>query len=197
MSDVEELTTLLRGAGEYEERKLIRAAIRRVRAQEIEAAALAGRLCSGRSDSGSREDSKGQAGHRLERCEVPEPEEQKQQAEVPEPTTEVTSRDVTTVTLLLQVPPGSTSSSPASPDNSPTTASPEPPLEPAEAQCPPTETLSSPKPPPSPPRAASPEPQETQAPHSTEGQEVNQVSLDDEEGCQAGELLGLGVRPYP
>lgn len=175
MSDVEELTTLLRGAGEYEERKLIRAAIRRVRAQEIEAAALAGRLCSGRSNSGSREDSKGRAGHRLERCEVPEPEEQKQQAEVPEPTTEVTSRDVTTVTLLLQVPPGSTSSSPASPDNSPTTASPEPPLEPAEAQCPPTETLSSPKPPPSPPRATSPEPQETQAPHSTEGQEVNQL----------------------
>lgn len=38
MNDVEELTTLLRGAAEYEERKLIRAAIRRVRAQEIEGA---------------------------------------------------------------------------------------------------------------------------------------------------------------
>ncbi|PNJ49204.1 SMTN isoform 11, partial [Pongo abelii] len=38
MNDVEELTALLRSAGEYEERKLIRAAIRRVRAQEIEAA---------------------------------------------------------------------------------------------------------------------------------------------------------------
>lgn len=174
MSDVEELTALLRGAGEYEERKLIRAAIRRVRAQEIEAATLAGRLCSGRSNSGSREDSKGQAAHRLEQNEVPEPEEQEQQGEVPEPAPEVTTQDVTTVTLLLQVPPGSTSSSPASPDNSPTTASPEPPLEPAEAQCPATEALSSPKPPPSPPRATSPEHQETPAPHSTEGQ-VNKL----------------------
>ncbi|KAM7051440.1 smoothelin isoform 8-T8 [Molossus nigricans] len=174
MSDVEELTALLRGAGEYEERKLIRAAIRRVRAQEIEAATLAGRLCSGRSNSGSREDSKGQAAHRLEQREVTEPEEQEQQAEVSEPTPEVTSQDVTTVTLLLQVPPGSTSSSPASPDNSPTTASPEPPLEPAEAQCPATEALSSPKPSLSPPRATSPEHQETPAPHSAEGQ-VNKL----------------------
>ncbi|XP_045056467.2 smoothelin isoform X8 [Desmodus rotundus] len=177
MSDVEELTSLLRGASEYEERKLIRAAIRRVRAQEIEAATLAGRLCSGRPNSGSREDSKGRAAHRLERCKVPEPEKQELEAEVPEPTPtpEVTSRDVTTVTLLLQVPPGSISSSPASPDNSPTSASPEPPLEPAEAQCPASEALSSPKPPPSPPRAASPEPQETPAPHSTERQEVNEL----------------------
>ncbi|EPQ09932.1 Smoothelin [Myotis brandtii] len=103
MNDVEELTALLRGAGEYEERKLIRAAIRRVRAQEIEAATLAGRLCGGRSNSGSREDSKGQAAQRLERCEAPEPEEREQQAEVPEPPPEVTSRDVTTVTLLLQL----------------------------------------------------------------------------------------------
>lgn len=130
---------------------------------------------------------------------VPEPEKQELEAEVPEPTPtpEVTSRDVTTVTLLLQVPPGSISSSPASPDSSPTSASPEPPLEPAEAQCPASEALSSPKPPPSPPRAASPEPQETPAPHSTERQEVNEVSLDDWEGYQAGELLGLGARPYP
>ncbi|XP_045682692.1 smoothelin isoform X3 [Phyllostomus hastatus] len=142
MSDVEELTALLRGASEYEERKLIRAAIRRVRAQEIEAAALAGRLCSRRPNSGSREDSNGRAAHRLERC---------------------------------KVPPGSTSSSPASPDSSPTSASPEPPLEPAEAQCPAAEALSSPKPPPSPPRAASPEPQETPAPRSTERQEVNEL----------------------
>ncbi|XP_066116232.1 smoothelin isoform X4 [Saccopteryx bilineata] len=173
MSDVEELTALLRGAGEYEERKLIRAAIRRVRAQEIEAATLAGRLCSGHSNSGSREDSKGRAAHRLEPCKVPEPEEQEQQAEVPEPTSapEVISRDVTTVTLLLQIPPGSTSSSPASPDSSPTTASPEPP----KAQCPAAKALSSPKPPPSPPRATSPEPQETPAPHSTEEQEVNEL----------------------
>ncbi|XP_045682688.1 smoothelin isoform X1 [Phyllostomus hastatus] len=177
MSDVEELTALLRGASEYEERKLIRAAIRRVRAQEIEAAALAGRLCSRRPNSGSREDSNGRAAHRLERCKVPEPEKRELEAEVlePTPTPEVTSRDVTTVTLLLQVPPGSTSSSPASPDSSPTSASPEPPLEPAEAQCPAAEALSSPKPPPSPPRAASPEPQETPAPRSTERQEVNEL----------------------
>ncbi|XP_038618343.1 smoothelin isoform X4 [Tachyglossus aculeatus] len=55
ISDVEELTTLLRGAGEYEERKLIRAAIRRVRAQEIEEATLAGRLCSSGSCRGESE----------------------------------------------------------------------------------------------------------------------------------------------
>lgn len=177
MSDVEELTSLLRSAGEYEERKLIRAAIRRVRAQEIEAATLAGRLCSGRPNSGSREDSKGRAAHRLDRCEVPEPEEQEQQAQVPEPTPnlEVTSRDVTTVTLLLQAPPRGTSSLPASPDSSPTTASPEPPLEPAKTQCPAAKALSSPKPPPSPARAASPEPQEPPASPSTEGQEVNKL----------------------
>ncbi|KAI2597362.1 smoothelin, partial [Homo sapiens] len=98
MNDVEELTALLRSAGEYEERKLIRAAIRRVRAQEIEAATLAGRLYSGRPNSGSREDSKGLAAHRLEQCEVPEREEQEQQAEVskPTPTPEGTSQDVTT-----------------------------------------------------------------------------------------------------
>ncbi|KAF7239816.1 Smoothelin [Varanus komodoensis] len=36
MQDVEQLTTLLRGASEYEERKLIRAAIRKLRAEEIE-----------------------------------------------------------------------------------------------------------------------------------------------------------------
>ncbi|XP_061025853.1 smoothelin isoform X1 [Eubalaena glacialis] len=177
MSDVEELTTLLRGAAEYEERKLIRAAIRRVRAQEIEAATLAGRLCSGRPNSGSREDSKGRAAHRLNRCEVPKPEEQEQQAEVPEPTPTPsgTSYDVTTVTLLLRAPPGGTPSSPASADSSPTTTSPEPPLEPAEAPCPATEALGSPEPPPSPPRAASPEPQEPPATPSTEGQVVNKL----------------------
>ncbi|KAF6278530.1 smoothelin [Rhinolophus ferrumequinum] len=177
MSDVEELTSLLRGAGEYEERKLIRAAIRRVRAQEIEAVTLAGRLCSGRPNSGLREDSKGRAAHRLERCEVSEPEEQEQQAQVPEPTPnlEVTSRDVTTVTLLVQAPPRGTSSLPASPDSSPTTASPEPPLEPAKTQCPAAEALGSPKPSSSPARAASPEPQEPPARPSTEGQEVNKL----------------------
>ncbi|XP_054938434.1 smoothelin isoform X8 [Physeter macrocephalus] len=178
MSDVEELTTLLRGAAEYEERKLIRAAIRRVRAQEIEAATLAGRLCSGRPNSGSREDSKGRLARRLDRCEVPKPEEQEQQAEVPEPTPTPsgTSHDVmTTVTLLLRAPPGGTPSSPASADSSPTTTSPEPPPEPAEAPCPATEALGGPEPPPSPPRAVSPEPQEPPATPSTEGQVVNKL----------------------
>ncbi|XP_055405703.1 smoothelin isoform X1 [Bubalus kerabau] len=176
MNDVEELTALLRGAAEYEERKLIRAAIRRVRAQEIEAATLAGRLYSGRPNSGSREDSKGQAARRLEPCEVPKPEEQKQQVEVPEPTPtpSSTSRDVTTVTLLLRAPPRDTPSPPASADGSPTTTSPEPPLEPAEeALCPAPEALGSPEPPPSPPRATSPEPQEPPATPSTDGQVVD------------------------
>ncbi|XP_069353738.1 smoothelin isoform X1 [Eulemur rufifrons] len=177
ISDVEELTTLLRSAGEYEERKLIRAAIRRVRAQEIEAATLAGRLCSGHTNSGSREDSKGRAARRLERCEVPEREEREQQADVPEstPTPEGTSHDVTTVTLLLRAPPGDTPSSPASPNSSPTTASPEPPLEPAEAHCPAAEAPGSPEPPLSPPNATSPEPQESPAPPSTERQVVNKL----------------------
>lgn len=178
MNDVEELTALLRGAAEYEERKLIRAAIRRVRAQEIEAATLAGRLYSGRPNSGSREDSKGQAARRLELCEVPKPEEQKQQVEVPEPTPapSSTSRDVTTVTLLLRASPGDTPSPPASADGSPTTTSPEPPLEPAEeAPCPAPEALGSPEPPPSPPRASSPEPQEPPATPSTDRQVVDKL----------------------
>ncbi|XP_023041179.1 smoothelin [Piliocolobus tephrosceles] len=177
MNDVEELTALLRSAGEYEERKLIRAAIRRVRAQEIEAATLAGRLCSTRPNSGLREDSKGRVAHRLEQCEVPEREEQEQQTEVskPTPTPEGTSQDVTTVTLLLRAPPGSTSSSPASPSSSPTAASPEPPLEPAEAQCLTAEVPGAPEPPPSPPKTTSPEPQESPTLASTEGQVVNKL----------------------
>ncbi|XP_029778077.1 smoothelin isoform X1 [Suricata suricatta] len=176
MNDVEELTALLRGAGEYEERKLIRAAIRRIRAQEIEAATLAGRLCSGRPNSGSREETKGRAAHRLEQCEVPEQEKQEQQAEVPEPTPtpQGTSRDVTTVTLVVRAPPGGTPSLPASPVSSPTTAS-EPPLEPAEAQCPAAETVDSPEPPSSPPRATSPEPQEPPPTPSTERQVANKL----------------------
>ncbi|KAJ1073823.1 hypothetical protein K5549_007061 [Capra hircus] len=178
MNDVEELTALLRGAAEYEERKLIRAAIRRVRAQEIEAATLAGRLYSGRPNSGSREDGQGQAARRLELREVPKPEEQKQQVEVPEPTPtpSSTSRDVTTVTLLLRAPPGDTPSPPASADSSPTTTSPEPPLEPAEeAPCPAPEALGSPEPSPSPPRASSPEPQEPPATPSTDRQVVDKL----------------------
>ncbi|XP_067862058.1 smoothelin isoform X2 [Heptranchias perlo] len=43
INDIDELTTLLRNAGEYEERKLIRAAIRKLREQEIEAASIAER----------------------------------------------------------------------------------------------------------------------------------------------------------
>nr|XP_047907267.1 smoothelin isoform X3 [Anser cygnoides] len=50
ITDVEELTKLLRAASEYEERKLIRAAIRKLRAEEIEAAALAGNVQSNRRD---------------------------------------------------------------------------------------------------------------------------------------------------
>ncbi|XP_006869319.1 PREDICTED: smoothelin isoform X1 [Chrysochloris asiatica] len=175
ISDVEELTTLLRGAGEYEERKLIRAAIRRVRAQEIEAATLAGRLCSGRPVGSSREDSKGRAAHRLEQCEVPEPEEQKQQPRAPEsPTPEATNQDVTTVTLLLRVPSEDTPSSLAVPNSLPITISPEPPLEPAEALCPAAKASGSPEPPSS-PRDTSPEPQEPPAPPSTERQVVNKL----------------------
>ncbi|XP_027751204.1 smoothelin isoform X5 [Empidonax traillii] len=46
ITSVEELTKLLRAAGEYEERKVIRAAIRKLRAEEIEAATLAGNVQS-------------------------------------------------------------------------------------------------------------------------------------------------------
>uniref|UniRef100_A0A8C5K338 Smoothelin n=1 Tax=Jaculus jaculus TaxID=51337 RepID=A0A8C5K338_JACJA len=173
MNDVEELTTLLRSAAEYEERKLIRAAIRRIRAQEIEAATVAGRLCSGRPTSGSREDSKGRAAHRLDRCEVLKREEREQQTELsePKPSPENTSQDVTTVTLLLRTPPEGTPSLPASP----TTASPEPLLEPVGAQCPPAEAPGSPEPPPSPPGAPSPEPPVPPASAGSERQVTNQL----------------------
>ncbi|XP_032624186.1 smoothelin isoform X2 [Chelonoidis abingdonii] len=60
ITDVEELTALLRGAGEYEERKLIRAAIRKLRANEIEAAASAGRAHSSRKGENEPLASKGQ-----------------------------------------------------------------------------------------------------------------------------------------
>ncbi|XP_068887354.1 smoothelin isoform X5 [Aphelocoma coerulescens] len=50
ITSVEELTKLLRAAGEYEERKLIRAAIRKLRAEEIEAATLSGNVQSSRRD---------------------------------------------------------------------------------------------------------------------------------------------------
>lgn len=179
MNDVEELTTLLRSAGEYEERKLIRAAIRRVRAQEIEAATLAGRLCSRLPSSGSQEDSRRQAAHTLDPGKVPEEEKQGQQTEVrePTPTPEDTSQDVTTVTLLLRAPPGGTPSSPASPDSSPTTASPEPLLEPAGAQCPAAEAPVSSEPLPHPSEALSPEPPMSPAPPSSQGRVISKPLL--------------------
>lgn len=179
MNDVEELTTLLRSAGEYEERKLIRAAIRRVRAQEIEAATLAGRLCSRLPSSGSQEDSRRQAAHTLDPGKVPEEEKQGQQTEVrePTPTPEDTSQDVTTVTLLLRAPPGGTPSSPASPDSSPTTASPEPLLEPAGAQCPAAEAPVSSEPLPHPSEAPSPEPPMSPAPPSSQGRVISKPLL--------------------
>lgn len=134
--------------------------------------------------------------HPVDHPQVPEPEKQEQQAEVPEPTPppQSTTRDVTTVTLLLRAPPGGTPSLPASPISSPTTASPEPPLEPAEAQCPAAEAVGSPEPPSRPPRATSPEPQEPPATPSTERQVISKVSLDEGQGYQAGELLDLGDR---
>ncbi|XP_060105406.1 smoothelin [Heteronotia binoei] len=63
IQDVEELTTLLRGASEYEERKLIRAAIRKLRAEEIEAAALAGKVFYNRKEKKETLDSKEQEGN--------------------------------------------------------------------------------------------------------------------------------------
>ncbi|KAL1789493.1 smoothelin isoform X1 [Sigmodon hispidus] len=181
MNDVEELTALLRSAAEYEERKLIRAAIRRVRAQEIEAATLAGRLCTRLPNSVSLEDSRKRATHGSDPGKVPEQEQQKQQTEVPEPTPtptptpslEDTSQDVTTVTLLLKAPPGAVSSSPASPDSSPTTASPETLLEPDGAQCPAAEALDSSEPLPRPSEAPSPEPPMSPTPPSSQGQIIS------------------------
>uniref|UniRef100_A0ABM5F2V8 Smoothelin isoform X4 n=1 Tax=Pogona vitticeps TaxID=103695 RepID=A0ABM5F2V8_9SAUR len=60
IQDVEELTALLRGASEYEERKLIRAAIRKLRDEEIKAASLAGKTYDHRRDPKETLDSKGQ-----------------------------------------------------------------------------------------------------------------------------------------
>lgn len=166
MSDVEELTVLLRSAGEYEERKLIRAAIRRVRAQELEAATtLAGRLFGGHEERGSAEDGPGRVAPRSGQQQVPEPEEREPPAEAPEPTpsSRVASQGDTTVTLLLQAPPEGSPTPQASPTASP--ASPEPPPE-----TPPP----SPKPRPDLPGTPSPEPQEPPVPPSAEGQAVHE-----------------------
>ncbi|XP_051020741.1 smoothelin isoform X2 [Acomys russatus] len=178
MNDVEELTTLLRSAGEYEERKLIRAAIRRVRAQEIEAATLAGRLCSRLPRSGSQEDSRRPPAHRLDPGKGSEQEQQEQQqTEVrqPTPSPEDASQDVTTVTVLLRAPPGGTPSSPASPDSSPTTASPEPLLEPSGAQSPASEVPDSSEPLPPASGAPGPEPPMSPASPSPQGQVISKA----------------------
>ncbi|XP_015273652.1 PREDICTED: smoothelin [Gekko japonicus] len=63
IQDVEELTTLLRGASEYEERKLIRGAIRKLRAEEIEAAALAGKVFYNRKEKKETLESKEREGN--------------------------------------------------------------------------------------------------------------------------------------
>ncbi|KAJ7309572.1 hypothetical protein JRQ81_007623 [Phrynocephalus forsythii] len=65
--DVEELTALLRGASEYEERKLIRAAIRKLRDEEIKAATLAGKAYDNRRDPKEPLDAKGQGEKTLDR----------------------------------------------------------------------------------------------------------------------------------
>ncbi|KAM3826381.1 LOW QUALITY PROTEIN: smoothelin [Vipera latastei] len=63
IQDVEELTGLLRGTSEYEERKLIRAAIRKLRAEEIEAATLAGKEFHNRKAANTARASKEQDEH--------------------------------------------------------------------------------------------------------------------------------------
>ncbi|XP_053225048.1 smoothelin isoform X3 [Podarcis raffonei] len=62
IQDVEELTALMRAASEYEERKLIRAAIRKLRAEEIEAAALAGKAYYNRRETDEALGVKGREG---------------------------------------------------------------------------------------------------------------------------------------
>ncbi|KAM9102438.1 smoothelin isoform 5-T5 [Sarcophilus harrisii] len=168
ISDVEELTTLLRAAGEYEERKLIRAAIRRVRAQEIEAATLAGRL------TGAHED-EGRAARRRARQEAREREQQAEQAQTraqagqwqaaaPRPELD----DMAAGPLLLLDALGPT---PPSPPSSPSSS--EPARCPTEAggeeagESPPRSSPEEEPDPGSPPRASSPEePQPPPAPPS-------------------------------
>ncbi|XP_028914184.1 smoothelin isoform X4 [Ornithorhynchus anatinus] len=142
ISDVEELTTLLRGAGEYEERKLIRAAIRRVRAQEIEEATLAGRLCSrGESETrAARGTARGRERKASSSEEREEPVEQEQigirvqvQVQVQELHSErqeeessgPDSNDMASGTLLILDPPGPQPPSLPTPPSTP--SSPEPP----------------------------------------------------------------------
>ncbi|XP_051888076.1 smoothelin isoform X2 [Pristis pectinata] len=58
INDIDELTTLLRSAGEYEERKLIRAAMRKLREQEIEAASIGDRPIGRPVHNGAQETEK-------------------------------------------------------------------------------------------------------------------------------------------
>ncbi|XP_060125525.1 smoothelin isoform X3 [Zootoca vivipara] len=66
IQDVEELTALMRAASEYEERKLIRAAIRKLRAEEIEAAALAGKAYYNRRETDEALAVKGREGNTVD-----------------------------------------------------------------------------------------------------------------------------------
>ncbi|XP_074149610.1 smoothelin isoform X7 [Sminthopsis crassicaudata] len=171
ISDVEELTTLLRAAGEYEERKLIRAAIRRVRAQEIEAATLAGRLTSAHEDEG-------RAARRRARQEAREREQQAEQAQSQAQTgqwQEAAPRpeldDMASGPLLLLDALGPTPPGPPTPPSTPSSS--EPARCPAEAgseeagERPPRSSPEEEPDPGSPPRASSPEePQPLPAPPS-------------------------------
>ncbi|XP_078277607.1 smoothelin isoform X2 [Rhinoraja longicauda] len=66
ISDIDELTTLLRNAGEYEERKLIRAAMRKLREQEIEAASIGDRPIGRPVHNGAQEIEKKSTVYRLD-----------------------------------------------------------------------------------------------------------------------------------
>lgn len=121
ITDVEELTVLLRGAGEYEERKLIRAAIRKLRAQEIEAAAAPGRAAGSRR--GETEAPGSLAGARSETPEDQAPREQgrapirapcgQRSGEPPKPEAPDSSSGPL---LLLHPEPGQSPASPCAPE---------------------------------------------------------------------------------
>ncbi|XP_051832221.1 smoothelin [Antechinus flavipes] len=168
ISDVEELTTLLRAAGEYEERKLIRAAIRRVRAQEIEAATLAGRLTSAHEDEGraARRRARQEAREREQQAEQAQTQAQTGQWQAAAPRPELD--DMAAGPLLLLDAPGPT---PPSPPSAPSSS--EPARCPAEVggeeagERPPRSSPEEEPDPGSPPRAGSPEePQPLPAPPS-------------------------------
>ncbi|XP_069788909.1 smoothelin isoform X2 [Narcine bancroftii] len=66
INDIDELTTLLRNAGEYEERKLIRAAMRKLREQEIEAASTGDRPIGRTVHNGAQDIEKTSTTYRLD-----------------------------------------------------------------------------------------------------------------------------------